>query len=228
MVQPFRAGGQSMFFMVTTPPSRSAHVFIITKLPQEEGIPALDVWSTKNVKLTDFFSSAAIGSESFKETFDVMSLAPSPSLTTLSSINAYGKGTAPLLQVPAYSAGKVALNCNSLTAQWDTPGEREKSGIRVASICSARRKVARLCLRLGGLRWGPRRLRRGGGGGGGVKASLERRWVEVGGTGVFFNKDEDLDGRNFLYSCVLHKIELNETRMPIPGKFSFYHGAIVT
>jgi NAD(P)-dependent dehydrogenase (short-subunit alcohol dehydrogenase family) len=91
-------------------------------------------------KLTDFFSSAAIGSESFKETFDVNVVgtvavtdeAFRPLLTKakdgsgrgailnissgLSSINAYGKGKAPLLPVPAYSAGKVALN--SLTAQW--------------------------------------------------------------------------------------------------------------
>ncbi|KAJ7747994.1 ribonuclease H-like domain-containing protein [Mycena olivaceomarginata] len=169
----------------------AAHVFI-TDFLKKKGIPTLDV----------LVNNAAIGSESFKETFDVnvvgtvaVTEAFRPLLTKakddsgggailnissgLGSINAYAKGTAPLLPVPAYSAGKAALN--SLTAQWALQEKEKKSGIRVVSICPGFNAT-----RLNGYTGtsppseGCKVI---------VKAALETD----GRTGVFFNKDEDLE-----------------------------------
>ncbi|KAJ7367277.1 hypothetical protein DFH08DRAFT_798084 [Mycena albidolilacea] len=166
----------------------AAHVFI-TDFLKKKGIPALDV----------LVNDASIGSESFKETFDVNVVgtvavtdeAFRPLLTKakdgrgailnissgLSSIYAYGKGTAPLLLVPAYSAGKVALN--SRTAQWTLQEKEKKSGICVVSICPVFNAT-----RLSGYTGTSPPSE---GCKGIVKAALEKD----GRTGVFFNKDED-------------------------------------
>ncbi|KAJ7367316.1 hypothetical protein DFH08DRAFT_837126 [Mycena albidolilacea] len=170
---------------------KAMHVFI-TDFLKKKGIPTLDV----------LVNNAAIGSESFKETVNVnvvgtvaITKAFHPLLTKakdnssggtilnisigLGSTRMYTKGTALLLPVPAYSVGKAVLN--SLTAQWALQEKEKKSGIHVVSICPGFNAT-----RLNGYTGislpseGCKVI---------VKVVLEKD----GRTGVFFNKDEDLE-----------------------------------
>ncbi|KAJ7274113.1 hypothetical protein C8J57DRAFT_1178256 [Mycena rebaudengoi] len=99
--------------------------------------------------------------------------------TELSSMKRYTKERSPPLIYPAYASSKAALN--NLTVQWALREELKDSGIRVVSICPGFNKTnlndytgtgdpADGCMVI-------------------VKAALEKE----GRTGVFFNKDGDME-----------------------------------